>query len=444
MVLEPPVRMPALQSDNTINQCSLLNRAQFPELWFDTTVTSAVAIPLIVKNGVLIKYSDAIKTYTPTQLTQNILGSIPTVTTPYSLVQFLSGKGVANANVAAEYAKFNNILLSPPYASSGGQGSSGASYESIVDNYFVGTGSLTEQSYKYSTSGAPLITPTMFWVATDSHIIGKGNGNPVSILGNLINNGYLLSETELYNPNDFDPTLDLPPANTESLLYLISLNNVGATLTSTTTDGTTTTTITADQLKRRTTLEARNLRFFGAWLAEYCYYKSRYEWLLKKYFSVYTITPYTAPNLSTDTVTAGLFSGIQAANPSPTQYSSTTLSQSEYLRCLVYHMACLNTRMVDMRLLLGNISEYYGGVQTNIQSAINSDNVIGSNMDLTTKITLLNDSAAKVQDYLTEKDFREGVMEYNLEKNRYANILLGFYAFLNIVAVAMIIQIRHS
>ena len=107
-------------------------------------------------------------------------------------------------------------------------------------------------------------------------------------------------------------------------------------------------------------------------------------------------------------------------------------------------MACLNTRMVDMRLLLGKISEYYSEVQTTIQNAVNSEITLGSNKDLTEKITILNDSAANVQKYITERDFRQGVMDYNLEKNRYANILLGLYAFLNILAVAVIIQIKQS
>jgi hypothetical protein len=100
--------------------------------------------------------------------------------------------------------------------------------------------------------------------------------------------------------------------------------------------------------------------------------------------------------------------------------------------------------MTDMRILLGNISEYYGSVQADIQAAINSKEMTGSNTDLTSKLTMLNDSAAKMKNYLTEKDFREGVMQYNLEKNRYANILLGLYAFLNIAAVAMIVQIRNT
>ena len=107
-------------------------------------------------------------------------------------------------------------------------------------------------------------------------------------------------------------------------------------------------------------------------------------------------------------------------------------------------MACLNTRMTDMRLLLGKISETYSGVINTIQTAINTDSNIGSNQDLRNKITALNESALNMQTYLTEKDFHDGVVKYTSEKNRYANILLGFYAFLNIAAVAMVFQLRSS
>ena len=104
-------------------------------------------------------------------------------------------------------------------------------------------------------------------------------------------------------------------------------------------------------------------------------------------------------------------------------------------------MACMNTRMVDMRNLLGAVSTYYSSSQTAIQTIINSGDLPGSDADLVKKITLLNESATTVQNYMTDLDFKQSVAQYNLEKNRYSNILLSFYAFLNIVAVAVIIQV---
>jgi hypothetical protein len=100
--------------------------------------------------------------------------------------------------------------------------------------------------------------------------------------------------------------------------------------------------------------------------------------------------------------------------------------------------------MVDMRTLLGKIGIYYSTVQTLIQNNINTRGEPGSNKDLIDRVTVLNDSAVKTQKYLTEQDFHKGVMEYNLEKNRYSNILLSFYAFLNIAALATVFQLART
>ena len=53
-------------------------------------------------------------------------------------------------------------------------------------------------------------------------------------------------------------------------------------------------------------------------------------------------------------------------------------------------------------------------------------------------------SRLEAQKYMTETEFQQGAMEYNSEKNRYANVLLSLYAFLNIAAVAMIVQLSRS
>jgi hypothetical protein len=426
--------MPAVENMSTVNQCDKLNKTSFSNLWFDNATPDATAIPLIVAGGVLKTFSSAISQLTTTQLNSNILLN-PSTTSTYSLEKFLAGGGVASAS--GDFKKLGNVLLSVMET----QGNNVINYQSIVDNYFVPT--LGATSYTYSTTSSPKLTSTMLWAPSDKVALQNGS-SATSILGKLIENRLLLSEREVYNPNDFDPNIATPPANTESLLYLQSIADSTPGARSTTAAGTTTTTISQDQQTRRTTLEARNLRFFGAWLAEYCYYRSRYNWLLNKYYQIYTTQPYSHPNITADSTLAKLFAG---AGSEPNQYTEGTkarLPQHEYLRCLVYHLACLNTRMVDMRFLLGKISEYYSDVQTTVQDAVNSEMDPGSNRDLTDKLTILNDSAANVQKYITERDFRQGVMDYNLEKNRYANILLGLYAFLNILAVAVIVQIKQS
>ena len=107
-------------------------------------------------------------------------------------------------------------------------------------------------------------------------------------------------------------------------------------------------------------------------------------------------------------------------------------------------MACLNMRLADMRTLLSKINLYYNGVFTNIQSDINSSTASGSNKKLTQTITALQTSAAEANTYLTETDFAQEAMKYNSEKNRYSNILLGFYAFLNIAALATVFQLARN
>ena len=79
-----------------------------------------------------------------------------------------------------------------------------------------------------------------------------------------------------------------------------------------------------------------------------------------------------------------------------------------------------------------------------IQQTVNNSTLPGSNTDLTKKILALNTSAEQAQKYMTETEFQQGAMEYNSEKNRYANVLLSLYAFLNIAAVAMIVQLSRS
>jgi len=426
--------MPAVENKNTVDQCEKLNKNSFPNLWLDTATPDATAIPLIAAAGVLNSFSSAVRQLSSTDLDRDILLN-PSVKSTFSLEQFLSGGGVTSAS--GNFRKLGNVLLYVDI----GQGSSGRSYQSIVDNYFVPK--LGSTAYTFSTTSNPKLTSTMLWETSDRVALNNGS-SATSILGTLIVNRLLLSEREVYNPNDFDPKLALPPANTESLMYLQSIASSTPGATSTTASGNMKIEITQDQFTRRTTLEARNLRFFGAWLAEYCYYRSRYNWLLKKYFDIYTAQPYVPQNMTTNSTLAKLFAGPGSGPNQYTEATKSALPQSEYLRCLVYHLACLNTRMVDMRFLLGKISEYYSDVQTTIQDAVNSDTTLGSNKDLVSKITILNDSAASVQKYITERDFRQGVMDYNTEKNRYANILLGLYAFLNILAVAVIVQIKQS
>ena len=382
--------MPALDI-NGGDPCSLLNTN--PTLWLDSSTAPDTAFPLIANQGAPVTYLSKLGTPSGTLLkTLN-------PSSPNSLIQFLSG-GTISKMTDTDYTQFANVVLKKP------------AIESIVDSYFS-----PGKTYTFSTPEAPILKPKDF---TD-------------ILNNLVSAGYLISSDELFSPAEFAPNAVSPPSGGESLVYLYRLAQSS------------TNNLTDMQQKRKALLEARNLQFFGAFLAEYCYYRTRYEWLLKQYFDIYSMqarSQYKAPNMGSSPY--NLFASQGTGDNQYSLDSATTLTQADYLKGLAYHMACLNTRMTDMRRLLSEMSSYYGSVYLQIQKTINDSSSIGSNSDLSSKITALQVSAKDAQTYLTEREFREGVMEYNSEKNRYSNILLGLYAFLNIAAVAMVIHVSSQ
>ena len=183
-------------------------------------------------------------------------------------------------------------------------------------------------------------------------------------------------------------------------------------------------TISNTQDTRLTELETRNLKFFSAFLVEYWFYSCRYRLLLKELFTVYSsqVSSYTKAELSLSGAT-----------------------KSQYLTKLVQLLSTLNTYMSNMISIVNAINTDYSTMITTIQNTINSGTgTPGSNTALTTKFTELQDSYIKSDKYLTEKDFSKEVMEYNSEKNRHSNILLGLYAFLNIAALAAVFHLSSS
>ena len=100
--------------------------------------------------------------------------------------------------------------------------------------------------------------------------------------------------------------------------------------------------------------------------------------------------------------------------------------------------------MADMKSLLTSVNTYYNGVFIDIQTNINSASQIGSNTKLTQTINSLQTSAKDANKYLIESDFAQEAMNYNSEKNRYSNILLGLYAFLNIAALATVFHLARN
>jgi hypothetical protein len=408
--------------------CSLLNRTGgYADLWLEQSGTDASSFPRIVTNGILKTYSSYLTALnSSSSLTAHMIratGQNPNSTFP--LLQFLSGGGVSSS--AIDYRMLQNIVL---------RTSPTSVPQTIVDNYIVGSSGLNKgSSYTYSTSSTKIVTDTNLWTSSDQSSDGSIISNPSSLLAKLIADGYLISRRELFNPAEFQPGAAAPALGSESLVYLYKLTQESSA------------SLSSQQSTRKLTLESRNLRFFGAFLAEYCFYRTRYEWLLQKYFDVYTKQATTGANVYTaPSAGSAAFQLFTGTGTGENQYTlaNGALTQQDYLKGLAYQMACLNTRMTDLRRLLSAINTYYTGIFTTIQNQLNDGSLIGSNADLTRKITALNNSSKDAEKYLTQAEFSKGVMEYNLEKNRNSNILLGLYAFLNIAALAAIFQLNRS
>jgi len=431
--------MSGVLSTGGADPCSLLNTTSYPTLFISTATTGAEyrMFGYVSTAGVPKTFLSSVNS-SNIDLTKTVLATVD-ATSKSRLISFLSGSGVGGKNavmleasgnsVVIDYMKVKDVLLSSD--------AGGKTYQSIIDTYIAPIAGETGK-YTYSTPQKQLIPDTALYVQTDVDTSGNVVGSPASVVGKLINQGFLLKRDEVYRASDFTST----PNTNESLVYLYKQEQVSKVG------------LTANQKLRKTLLEARNLRFFSAYIIEYCYYRTRYQWLLTTYFSIYTkpiagsTTGYTSPTQSaSQSPIVNLFTGVGTGE---TQYTPGTgtepfLSQADYLKGLAYQMACLNTRMADMRRVLDYVNQYYSVVYSSLQTTLNADPAsFGSNKMLTEVVTTLQSSADSANAYLTEQDFRQGIMEYTSEKNRYSNILLGLYAFLNISALVVVFNVLRQ
>lgn len=365
---------------------SVLNKTDYPTLW--PSALPATSSPAWTSSdGTLTTFLGVVGAG-GFDLTKAVLAS-PSTSSTARLVKFLSGGGPLVTG--KDFTKLSDVLLK-----------NGSAYESIVDTFITGAAPKGQgiSSYTFTTSSTL---------------------NVAAIVTSLtsVTSGYLLSSTQLYDPTQFGDGVTSPATGSESLVYLYSLQNNNK--------------ITAAQTTRIQTLEAKNLRFFGAFLCEYCFYKTRYDLLLANFFEIYS-TP------ATSYTGFGSTSFIWSLASSP----SGTISQRDSLQILGYQLACLNTRMTDMRGILAQINTFYNGVFTTLDTRLNDASLPGSNSNLQSTIVQLQVSADSATDYLAEKDFQKAAMEYNSEKNRYANIMLSLYAFLNIAALATVFQLART
>jgi hypothetical protein len=377
--------------------------------------------PAIAVAGKVVEFSTTVAALSA-NLGQQALQTLDPNATPH-LIQFLSGGGVANAvsaytgTVPSGYAlpdfkTLQDTLLYTGTSSAPYVPKTGRTYTSIVSRLAAAaTGGAA--SYTFPTSSTPLVSDDAIYTPTDV-VNGAVITNPSSVLGKLMKDGLLLTQSQIYN--------DSTGANATSLFQFYSSKDQKVQLT-------------PEKDGLRLTLEATNYRFFSAFFIEYCYYKSRYNVLLAEYFNVYqqsttnTANPYTGASTTArdalgTTVTAG----------------TTSTNQAAHLTAITNVMAQINTRLIDMNRVLNKINSYYDGVFTSLQTAlIANPDTIGSTASVTKAIITLQDSSAQANQYLKDEDYRKGIMDYTSEKNRYANILLGFYAFLNLSALAVIV-----
>lgn len=392
----------------------------FPDTLLSTATSLTNPEAFFSAAGVLREFAD----WTTGPTGSILLAANKNVTSGLRLVQFLSGGGqAADAKALSsttDYSTYGSTLLGLTVG--------------IVKNYFKVTTKGGVDSYTYAPT-TPLITDIKLWNDADLATIGAATPTATSIIGNLMKDGFLLKPTEIFATDDTasmyvtDGATTSAAASPTSLFQIYAIENIEGKLTDT-------------QRAIKNRLECKNLRFFGAFFIEYCYYRSRYSALLDLYFNVFTkpMADYVSP---TGTTLTNLFSGTGSGF---TQYTGTAgtgiPSQADYLKVIAYHLACLNTRLVDMRRLLGQINTMYGAYYKQLRDAINGTSgstTSGSTTSVFNSLTALQLSAKDTNKYLEEADYRQGVMDYASEKNRYANILLGVYAFLNLSALAVVV-----
>lgn len=234
---------------------------------------------------------------------------------------------------------------------------------------------------------------------------------------------YIITKAEIYNQNNINEI--------GTLLSFYTLEQQGS--------------LTDTQKTAKEILEDKNKKFFAAFLAEYCFYRTRYQWLLQKYFNIFRIpaASYGTPTAIPTASVARLFNGQGTTENQYSTVSATSLTQSDYLKGIAFHLATLSKRMANMREILARVNAYYDEALQDIQRLINANAGTGSNAQLQRTLNALRNSANESKKAMEQTQFMQAAVQYTSEKNRYANVLLGLYAFLNIAALAMIFKLRN-
>lgn len=362
------------------NLCGKFDATAYPTLWIDMKETETNAFNAIANtDGTLKLMSINVATYTSPKNAQPVLRSSSASNTSDGVEMFMRGTSavLTSSTPLTLSTGLLQVGTSPKYITDSLYG--GSLPDPVVRDANLKNGSTT-------TSGATL----------------------VSVREEFVKNSLLLASTDLYNPSSSART------------SLIRLNQD------------TSTPLTQIEKELKSTLEQRNLKFFAAFLMEYCYYRTRYFYMLNQYFTAFQDTT----RADTDYVT------LADALKSPDSAIANETKKNLYMRRLAYHMARCNMIMADMRKLLNEIQSFYNGIFESVQSTIQSDKSVGSDTSVKNAVMALQSSAKELKTYTQESEFRKAAMDYNLEKNRYGSMLLALYAVLNLSALAMIYKLR--
>lgn len=243
-----------------------------------------------------------------------------------------------------------------------------------------------------------------------------------SVVNNIIGARDLCSSNDIYNISPFTGSASIPGLSLTTLYNIRATSNLNPQDLSAVNSN-------IDKY------ENKNKIFYSAFAFEYCYYNTMYTTLLQQYFNEYTSNSPTSrlPNITM----------LKDSSGKACTTGTTSVDQASRLDGIVMTLAQVNSRMTDMRNLLTAIQNYYSTAVQTFQTTLNSGGNMGSDTDAENKVTFLRNQSLHVQAAKDESVIRQGIMEYTSEKNRYSNILLGIYAFLNIAIIAVIFNIKE-
>jgi hypothetical protein len=261
--------------------------------------------------------------------------------------------------------------------------------------------------------------------STYSNDFKKSTATPTDmgkVVTDLIKVGDLCSSNDIYSITQYNGT-NAPNLSLTTLYRTLDASNVSV----------------GDKVPIKAqidVLQNKNKMFYSFFVYEYCYYNTMYTTLINEFFNEYKNSSYP-----TNILNIGNLKDSQGATAGP---GSTATAQATRLDSIAITMARVNSRLIDMRALLSAIQNYYSAALQNYQETLNADtNNLGSDMNVQDNVTYLHNQAPHVEHAKDQSHFRQGIMEYTSEKNRYSNILLGIYAFLNIAIVAVIFNIKE-